>query len=61
MGASNRTTTRRFPLFTDDDKPSFLGDWNATMVLIEREFVRLDNIIAEQQLMINTLQNAVKK
>lgn len=61
MGASNRTPTRRLPLFTDDDKPSFLGDWNATMRLIENEFQRLESRINEQQAEINTLQNKVTK
>jgi flagellar capping protein FliD len=57
MGASNRTPSRRFPRFVESDKPSFLGDWNQLVDMIDNEFIRLDNRINEMQSQINTLQN----
>lgn len=50
MGASSLTATVLLPLFSDDDKPSWLGDWNGAMT-------KIDNAFAAKEAEITTLTN----
>jgi hypothetical protein len=59
MGATNRTTKVRASQFTEDDKPSWLGDYNSDMKKIDDEFIRQENLINTQQAQINDLLTRV--
>ena len=59
MGHSNRTPVCRLPQFTDDDKPSWLGDMNEAFATLEKEIVADRARIAELQAQIVTLQAKV--
>lgn len=59
MGSTNRTPNKQLPQFTDDDKPSWLGDVNSAFSKIDQAFTTLESTIATQQQQILTLQTTV--
>lgn len=50
MGASSLTQNVLLPVFADNDKPSWLGDWNNAMKKIDAAF-------AAKEAEVNTLTN----
>jgi hypothetical protein len=52
MGATNSTPVNHFPLFVDDDKPSWLGDFNSAMQ-------KAEDIFNEQAAKISTMQGQI--
>jgi hypothetical protein len=56
MSSTNRTPLVRLPLFVDDDKPTWLGDVNDAMTLIDRQFVKTASDIADNDATVLALQ-----
>jgi hypothetical protein len=56
---TNRTTNKRLPQFTDDDKPSWLGDINFAFRTIDDAFTTNESSQATANATILTLQNQV--
>jgi hypothetical protein len=59
MAHSMSTPNKQLPQFADDDKPSWLGDFNEAMVKIDAEFGRLQGVINDQQTQINNKADKV--
>jgi len=60
MGATNRTPNKQLPIFIDDDKPSWLGDFNDAMYKIDAEFGRIQGVLNDLQTQINNLPQSQK-
>lgn len=50
MSASSSTTNLKLPVFSDDDIPSWLGDWNNTVKTI-------DSIVGFKKVFVNKDSN----
>jgi hypothetical protein len=59
VSATNQTTELHLPLFTDSDKPSWLGDINGAMQKIDARFVTNASSLATANATILALQTAV--
>lgn len=59
MAHTNLTTNKHLPLFVDDDKPTWLGDFNEAMNKIDAEFGRLQGLIDSLQTQVNNKQDKV--
>lgn len=59
MSATNQTTELHLPLFTDSDKPSWLGDVNGAMQKIDARFVTNASDLATANATILALQTAL--
>lgn len=59
MASTNKTANVALPQFTDDDKPSWLGDVNDAMRKIDAEFGRLQGLIDSLQTQVNNKQDKV--
>lgn len=59
MSATNQTTELHLPLFTDSDKPSWLGDINGAMQKIDARFVTNASSLATANATILALQTAI--
>lgn len=49
MGYSKETTNYHLPQYVADDRPSYLGDWNETMGIIDTSMKDNSNAIANQE------------
>ena len=58
MTASNETTNYKLPLFTDDDQPTWLGDFNGAMNKIDTD---MDTIGANASTALSAANNAVNR
>lgn len=59
MAFTDRTDNVRLPQWTDDDKPTWLGDLNTAFKLIDAEFGRQEAQRAVLQAQVNALQAQV--
>lgn len=58
MTASNETTNYKLPLFTDDDQPTWLGDFNGAMNKIDAD---MNTIGANASTALSAANNAVNR
>lgn len=58
MSASNETTNYQLPLFTDNDQPTWLGDFNGTMSKIDNA---LNTVGASASTALSAANNAVNR
>ena len=58
MSASNETTNYKLPLFTDDDQPTWLGDFNGAMNKIDTD---MNAIGANASTALSAANNAVNR
>ena len=58
MGFTERTSPKyRLPQFQDDDKPTWRGDFNEAMRLIDAELARLEGLLNSLQTQVNNKQD----
>lgn len=57
MAASSSTTNLNLPIFTDDDKPSWRGDFNAAMQRLEDQHNLDQTRINELTAQVATIQS----
>ena len=58
MSASNETTNYKLPLFTDDDQPTWLGDFNGAMSKIDSD---MNTVGANASTALSAANNAVTR
>lgn len=58
MAHTMRTLNSRLPLFATEDKPTWTGDFNEAMKIMENEVIRLEGKISDLQRQITSLSNA---
>lgn len=58
MSATNETTNYKLPLFTDNDQPTWLGDFNGAMNKIDAD---MNNIGANASTALSAANNAVNR
>lgn len=58
MGATNETTNYKLPLFTDNDQPTWLGDFNGAMHKIDAD---MNTIGANASTALSAANNAVNR
>lgn len=58
MGATNETTNYKLPLFTDNDQPTWLGDFNGAMNKIDAD---MNTIGANASTALSAANNAVNR
>ena len=59
MSASSQTAGKHLPQFENDDKPSWLGDFNGAMVKIDQAFSAQEALIAALQNRCSALEARV--
>lgn len=59
MGATNLTPNLHLPLFTDDDKPTWLGDVNHASSVVDSAYGALQAQIATLTTQLNTMNVAL--
>jgi hypothetical protein len=59
MSYTNYTPNKRLPQFTEDDKPTWLGDVNGAFSAIDNAFTTVESAQATTNSTILTLQNQV--
>lgn len=59
MGYSNTTTNYKLPQYSADDRPSYLGDWNETMGIIDGGMQSNKQSIADTDVKVTNMQTYV--
>lgn len=59
MSATNQTPTLHLPIFVEDDKPSWMGDFNGAMNKLDNGHTELASDVATDKATILALQTAV--
>ena len=59
MGYSKETPNYHLPQYVADDRPSYLGDWNETMGIIDTSMKDNSNAIANQETALANMKTYV--